>query len=75
MAKTKKEKRLLNFDDKEYDIESMTDEQKTILNHVNDLQNKMNNMKFNMNQLEVGKEAFVNMLRAALVEAIEPELI
>ena len=42
MAKKEKEKKpVLNFDDKEYVIEDMTDEQKSMLNHINDLQNKM----------------------------------
>ena len=42
MAKDKKEKPVLNLDDKEYVIEDMTDEQKMMVNHINDLQNKQN---------------------------------
>ena len=38
MAKDKKEKPVLNLDDKEYVIEDMTDEQKMTVNHINDLQ-------------------------------------
>ena len=33
MAKTEKEKPILKIDDKEYDIESMNDEQKSMINH------------------------------------------
>ena len=69
MAKDKKEKPVLNLDEKEYDIESMTDEQKMMVNHINDLQNKQNTNQFMADQLSVGKEAFINMLRASL----EPE--
>ena len=48
MAKKEKEQKpVLTFDDKEYVIEDMTDEQKVLLNHINDLQNKMNSMQFN----------------------------
>ena len=47
----------------------MTDEQKAVLNHINDLQNKMNSMQFNLDQLSVGKDAFIAKLR----EALEPE--
>ena len=36
--KDKKEKPVLNLDDKEYIIEDMTDEQKMMVNHINDLQ-------------------------------------
>ena len=71
MAKDKKEKPVLNLDDKEYIIEDMTDEQKAMVNHINDLQNKQNTNQFMGDQLAVGKEAFINMLRASLNE--EPE--
>jgi len=71
MAKDKKEKPVLNLDDKEYIIEDMTDEQKMMVNHINDLQNKQNTNQFMADQLSVGKEAFINMLRASLTA--EPE--
>jgi hypothetical protein len=71
MAKDKKEKPVLNLDDKEYIIEDMTDEQKMMVNHINDLQNKQNTNQFMADQLSVGKEAFINMLRSSL----EPEVI
>ena len=72
MAKDKKEKPVLNLDDKEYIIEDMTDEQKMMVNHINDLQNKQNTNQFMADQLAVGKEAFVNLLRASLEE---PEVV
>ena len=50
----------------------MTDEQKMMVNHINDLQNKQNTNQFMADQLAVGKEAFVNMLRASLQE---PEVV
>ena len=71
MAKDKKEKPVLNLDDKEYVIEDMTDEQKLMVNHINDLQNKQNTNAFMADQLQVGKEAFINMLRASLNEEVE----
>ena len=71
MAKDKKEKPVLNLDDKEYVIEDMTDEQKAMVNHINDLQNKQNTNQFMADQLAVGKEAFINMLRASLNEEVE----
>ena len=74
MAKKEKEKKpVLTFDDKEYVIEDMTDEQKVLLNHINDLQNKMNSMQFNLDQLNVGKDAFISKLREALEEKPEAE--
>jgi hypothetical protein len=71
MAKKEKEKPVLNLDDKEYVIEDMTDEQKMMVNHINDLQNKQNTNQFMADQLAVGKEAFINMLRASLEEEVE----
>ena len=74
MAKDKKEKPVLNLDDKEYVIEDMTDEQKMMVNHINDLQNKQNTNQFMADQLSVGKEAFINMLRKSLeTENLEAE--
>jgi|TARA_R100000479_G_scaffold106949_1_gene53622 hypothetical protein len=72
MAKDKKEKPVLNLDDKEYVIEDMTDEQKMMVNHINDLQNKQNTNTFMADQLQVGKEAFISMLRKSLEE---PEVV
>jgi len=72
MAKNEKEQKpVLNLDDKEYVIEDMTDEQKMMVNHINDLQNKQNTNTFMADQLQVGKEAFINLLRTSLEE--EPE--
>ena len=72
MAKKQKEQKpVLNLDGKEHVIEDMTDEEKQMINHINDMQNKINTNQFIHEQLEIGKEAFVSMLRVALVE--EPE--
>ena len=68
MAKKEKEQPMLNFDGNEYVIEKMSDESKQILNHINDMQNKLNTNAFMKQQLDVGKEAFVNMLRESLKE-------
>jgi len=72
MAKNEKEQKpVLNLDDKEYVIEDMTDEQKMMVNHINDLQNKQNTNTFMADQLQVGKEAFINLLRTSLTTEVE----
>jgi hypothetical protein len=72
----KNEKTPITVNDKEYFVEDMTDEQRTMLNHVNDLGRKMDNARFNMDQLAVGREAFVNMLAASLeAPEEEPEVV
>ena len=69
MAKKEKEQKpVLSLDDKEYVIEDMTDEQKQMLNHINDMQNKLNTNVFVKEQLDVGREAFINLLRESLKE-------
>ena len=75
MAKKEKEKPpVLTLDEKEYVIEEMTDDEKMLLNHVNDMQNKINGNQFMRDQLEVGKEAFINKLRDSLeAEPVEEE--
>lgn len=57
--------------DKEYVFEDMTDEQKIMVNHVNDLDRKLANARFNVDQLAVGREAFVNILANALEAKVE----
>ena len=54
------------IDDVEYKYEDMTDEQKTLVNHVSDLDRKLSGARFNLDQLRVGKKAFVNMLSDSL---------
>jgi len=72
MAKKEKEKpAVLTLDEKEYVIDEMTDEEKMLLNHINDMQSKINANQFVRDQLEVGKEAFINKLRESL--ETEPE--
>ena len=75
MAKKEKEKpAVLTLDEKEYVIDEMTDDEKMLLNHINDMQNKINTNQFMRDQLEVGKEAFINKLRDSLeAEPVEEE--
>ena len=70
---SKNEKNLITVNDIEYNIEDMTDAQKAMLNHVQDLDRKLGNAQFNLDQLSVGREAFVNMLADALEASAEGE--
>ena len=74
MAKEKKEKPVINLDGVEYIIEDLTDEQKMMVNHINDIQNKQASNGFIADQLRVGHDAFVNMLKQSLEsEVVEAE--
>ena len=69
--KTKKEKTVITVNDVEHIYEDMTDEQKTLINHVNDLDRKIGTSQFNLDQLMFGKSAFVNALSASVESAVE----
>ena len=63
---TEKKTNVITVNDKEYDVDEMTDTQKVLLNHVSDLERKMESTQFNLDQLAVGREAFVERLVNAL---------
>lgn len=56
----------LTIDGVEYDVDTLTDQQKMILDHVIDLERKLNSAKFNVDQLQVGRDAFFGMLKQSL---------
>ena len=56
----------ITVNDVEYTYEDMTAEQQTIVNHCADLDRKIKSTQFNLDQLSVGKDAFVNMLSQSL---------
>ena len=62
----KKEKNTIVIDDVEHNFEDLTNEQQIIVNHIADLQRKIQSSEFNLQQLSFGKDAFVNALKEAL---------
>ena len=58
----------ITINDKEYMVEDLTQEQQTMLNHINDLDRKLSSARFNLDQLAIGREAFVNMLAKSVEE-------
>ena len=48
--------------DVEYTFEDMTPTQQAMVNHCNDLDRKIKSTQFNLDQLSVGKDAFIKML-------------
>jgi len=70
---SKNEKNLITVNDIEYNVDDFTDAQKAMLNHVQDLDRKLGNAQFNLDQLSVGREAFVKMLADSLEAPAEDE--
>jgi hypothetical protein len=62
----KNEKTPITIDGKEYQFEDLTDEQKVMFNHCLDLDRKIDQMRFNIDQLAGGKEFFITKLKASL---------
>lgn len=57
---------IITINDVEYSVDDFTDQQKVMLNHIQDLDRKLSNAQFNLDQLQVGRQAFVDMLSFSL---------
>ena len=70
MAKKQKEKpeQTITIEDKEYKVSDLTVKQVTLVNHVQDLDRKIGSSQFNLDQLNVGRSAFMNLLTENLAE-------
>ena len=64
--KQKEKKQPITINDEEFFVEDMDDEQKALLNHIADLDRKIGTSQFNLEQLNFGKNAFVNALSQSL---------
>jgi cell division protein ZapA (FtsZ GTPase activity inhibitor) len=74
MAKTKKEtinKQTITIDDKEYNVEDLEQDQVAFLNHITDLDRKMAQMRFNLDQLQAGRDTFARLLNESLNKETE----
>lgn len=56
----------ITIDDVEYVFEDMKPEQQAMVNHIADLDRKIGSTQFNLEQLQVGKQAFIDMLKKSL---------
>ena len=65
-----KQTKTITINDKEYTEDQLTDQQKVMINHVADLDRKIGSTQFNLDQLQVGKDAFVNMLTRSLEDPV-----
>jgi len=69
--KMAEDKKVITIDDKDYTEDQLNDTQKVIINHINSLSQKIGSAEFNLDQLKVGKDAFIKMLTESLKE--EPQ--
>ena len=58
----------LTIDGVEYQLEDMTKDQQILVNHVADLDRKLDSARFNADQLQVGRNAFFELLKQSLAK-------
>ena len=70
MAKKQKDQpeQIINIDDTEHKVADLTPEQISCINHMQDLDRKINSSQFNLDQLNFGRQAFANALTQSLKE-------
>lgn len=61
----------VTINEKEYFYEDLTQDQQMLVQHLNDLDRKIGSAKFNLDQLAVGRQAFVAMLVESVTKAEE----
>ena len=62
----KNEKTPITVNDQEYFVEDLNEQQQAMINHITDLDRKLSNARFNVDQLAFGREAFVSELAKSL---------
>ena len=68
---SEKKTQIITINNVDYTEDQLSDEQKAMINHIADLDRKIGSTRFNLDQLQVGRDAFVNMLTASLKETDE----
>jgi hypothetical protein len=61
----------VTINDVEYQYEDLTPEQQALFNHCIDLDRKISSAAFNLDQLNVGKQAFIKLLEESLAKPAE----
>lgn len=51
----------VKINDKEYEVDALTDYQRVVVNHIMDIQRKIEKNRFMMDQMMVGHDSFIQM--------------
>ena len=70
-----KKSQLVTIDGTEYNANDFNEQEVMYLNHIIDLDRKIGSTQFQLQQLMVGKDAFLNMLKAELAKPKEVEVL
>ena len=60
------DKKVIRIDDIEYSEDQLSDEAKACINHLGSLDQKIASTQFNLTQLQVGRDAFMQRLKQEL---------
>jgi hypothetical protein len=63
-----KQTKTITINGTEYNADDLTDQQKGMVNHLADLERKIGSAQFNLDQLQVGHGAFMEMLNESLAD-------
>ena len=69
----KDEKKTITVNDQTHNLEDLNERQVAMVNHLQDLERKISNARFNVDQLSVGKEAFIRLLEESFSEPVAAE--
>jgi len=69
----KDEKKTITVNDIEHNVEDLSEQQIAMVNHISAIDRQLARARFNVEQLQVGREAFVNMLTSSLEAAASLE--
>jgi hypothetical protein len=72
-----KKPQIVAIDGIEHDANTFTEQQVLLLNHTIDLDRKIGSTQFQLQQLQVGKDSFLKLLKEALItpEKVEAEAV
>ncbi len=65
---TETQAKTITIDNVDYDLNTFSQEQLLLVNHCMDLTNKINAATFQLQQLTVAKDSFLDMLKKSLKE-------
>ena len=68
-----KQTKTVTINGTDYTEDQLTDQQKVMINHVADLDRKLQTARFNTTQLEGGRKFFMDMLTKSLEESEEAQ--
>ncbi|MDA8969954.1 hypothetical protein N9F51_00375 [bacterium] len=69
----KDEKKTITVNDQTHNVEDLNEQQVAMVNHLQDLERKISNARFNVDQLSVGREAFIRLLEESFNEPVAAE--